>query len=122
MELMDNLVVSYIFEKSKAILNPKIYHGIYQVDGLVIFKVNEIAKEIQYWLEDLQKIVNRAAGDHHLHFAEKIWKTDANVSLPTEESKVQVVTNNELLFLDMKTIWSLEGDLRFGVFRKRDSN
>ena len=33
--------------------------------------------------------------------------------------RVQIVTNDEFPFLDMKMSWSLEGDLKFGVLRKK---
>ena len=42
-----------------------------------------------------------------------------NPSLPEKEDRVQIVTNDEFPFLDMKMSWSPEGDLRFGVFRKK---
>ena len=35
---LDDLVASYLFEKAKANFRPKIYHGIYRYDGLVVFK------------------------------------------------------------------------------------
>ena len=36
-----------------------------------------------------------------------------------KEEQVQIVTNDEFSFLDMKMSWSPEGDLQFGVFRKK---
>ena len=33
-----DLVASYLFEKAPPIFRPTIYHGIYQDDGLVVFK------------------------------------------------------------------------------------
>ena len=38
---------------------------------------------------------------------------------PVEEDRVQIVTNDEFPILDMKMSWSPEGDLQFGVFRKK---
>ena len=39
---------------------------------------------------------------------------------PTEKKdRVQIVTKDELTFLDMKMSWSLEGGKQFGVFRKK---
>ena len=35
------------FEKFKTLLNTSTYHGIYQDEGLVVFKGNKIVKEIQ---------------------------------------------------------------------------
>ena len=44
---------------------------------------------------------------------------EENSPTPAKEERVQIVTNNELPFLDMKMSWSPEGDLQFGVFRKK---
>ena len=63
MAFLANLVASYLFEKSKSILNPTTYHGIYQYDSLVVFKGNKNVNEIKYWLEEFQQTVNRAAGN-----------------------------------------------------------
>ena len=38
---------------------------------------------------------------------------------PAKEDRVQIVTNDEFPSLDMKMSWSPEGDLQFGVFRKK---
>ena len=35
-----------------------------------------------------------------------------------KEDRVQIVTKDEFLFLDMKIRWTPEGELHFGVFRK----
>ena len=37
---------------------------------------------------------------------------------PENEERVQIVTNNKFPVLDMKMIWSPEGDLKFGLFRE----
>ena len=65
---LSDLVTSYIFEKSKTLLNRTTYHGIYQYDGLVVFKRNRSVKEIKDWLEKFQQTVNIAAGNQHLQF------------------------------------------------------
>ena len=62
LELLVNLVASYLFEKYRYLLNPTTHPVIYQDDGLVVFKVNKIVKYIKYWLEELQKAVNRTVG------------------------------------------------------------
>ena len=61
-----DLVASYLFEKAKPIFRPKIYHGIYRYDGLVVFKGKNKASEIKYWLEEFQQKVNTSAGNRHL--------------------------------------------------------
>ena len=68
MDLLADLVESYLFEIAKAIINPKTYHGIYLDDVLVVFKGNKSVNEIKYWLEEFQQKVKRAAGNSHLQF------------------------------------------------------
>ena len=58
--LLSNLVASYLFEKAKAHFYSTIYHGIYRDDGLVVFKVKKSVKEIKYWLDEFQQIVDKA--------------------------------------------------------------
>ena len=55
-----DLVASYLFEKSRALINLITYHSIYQYDSLLVVKVNKSVKEIKYWLEGFQKTVNKA--------------------------------------------------------------
>ena len=42
-----------------------------------------------------------------------------NSLTPEKEERVQIVTNIEFPFCDMKMSWSPEGDLQFGVLRKK---
>ena len=63
--------------------------------------------------------MNAAAGNQHLKFTVEIWTDGANSLTPEKEDQFQIVTNDEFSFLDMKTSWSPEGDLQFGVFRKK---
>ena len=41
-------VASYLFKKATPISRPTIYHGIYQDDGLVVFKGKKKESEIKY--------------------------------------------------------------------------
>ena len=41
---LDDPVVSYLFERSKAIFNPTTYNGIYKYYGLVVFKIKKSGK------------------------------------------------------------------------------
>ena len=43
-DYLADLVAYYLFEKFKALLNRTIYHGIYQGDGLVVFKGKKSVK------------------------------------------------------------------------------
>ena len=45
--LLADIVASYLFEKTKPIFYPTIYHGIYQYDGLVVFEGKKKASEIK---------------------------------------------------------------------------
>ena len=67
---------------------------------------------------EFQKTVEKAAGNQHLQFNAEIWTNDMTPPLSAKEDKVQVVTNNEFPFLDMKMSWSLEGDLKCSIFSK----
>ena len=79
-------------------------------------------REIKDYLEESNQTVNTAAGNQHLQFTAEIWTDESNSPTPEKEDRVQIVTNNEFPFLDMKMSWSPEGDLQFGVFREIDSN
>ena len=48
-----------------------------------------------------------------------MWKDGANPPTPDKEDRVQIVTKDEFPFLDVNMNWSLEGDLKFGVFRNK---
>ena len=114
-----NLVASYLFERAKPIFRPTIYRGIYQDDGLVVSNGKKKASEIKYWLEEFQQTVNTAAGNQRLKFTAEIWTDRANSPTPEKEDRVQILTNVEFFFLDIKMSWSPEVDLQFGVFRKK---
>ena len=108
---MADLVASYLFEKYKADFRPTIYHKIYLYDSLVVFKGKEKASEIKDWLEEFQKTVNTAAGNQHLQLTAEIWTNEAKLPTPAKEDRVQIATNDEFPFMDMKTSWYPEGDL-----------
>ena len=63
--------------------------------------------------------MNTAAGNKHLQFTAEIWTKEENFPIPAKEERVQIVTNDELPSLDIKMSWSSEGDMLFGVFRKK---
>ena len=94
-ELFTDLFASYFFEKAKLNFCPTIYHGIYQDDGLVVFKDKKKAIEIKDWLEEFQQTVNTAVGNRHLQFTAEIWTDGANSPTPEKEDRFQIVTNNE---------------------------
>ena len=116
---MADLVTSYLFEKSKASFRLTIYHGIYRDDSLVVSKGKKKASEIKDWLEEFQQTMNTVAGNQHLQFTVEIWTNKASSPIPAKEDRVQIVTNDEFPFLNMKMSWSPEGDLQFEVLRKK---
>ena len=61
-----------------------------------------------------------ADGNQRLQFTVEIMKPEENSSTHEKEGRVQNGANENFPFLDMKTSWSLEGDLQFGVFRKKE--
>ena len=85
LECLDDLVASYLFDKSKANFCLTICHGIYRYDGLVVFKGKKKAREIRDWLEEFQQTVNKAAGNQHLQFTTEIWTTEENSPTPAKE-------------------------------------
>ena len=97
--LLEDLVASYLFGKSKPIFRPKIYHGIYWDDGLVVFKGKKKASEIKDWLEEFQQTVNMAAGNQHLKYTAEIWTDGVNSPTP---QKVILISNSyeqQIIFL-----------------------
>ena len=85
----------------------------------MVFKGKKKVSEIKDWLEEFQKTVNMAAGNQNLKVTAEIWTDGANLLTPKMEDQVQIVTNDEFPFLDMKMSWSPEGDLKFGFLRKK---
>ena len=71
------------------------------------------------WLADFHQIVDKAVGNQHFQFTAEIWMNDTNLPHPVKEDKVQIVTNDEFPFLDMKIRWSPEEEMIFSVFRKK---
>ena len=63
--------------------------------------------------------MNIAAGNQHLQFTAEICTKEENYLTPAKEDRVQIMMNDKLPFLDIKMSWSPEGDLEFGVFRKK---
>ena len=112
-----DLVASYLFEKAKSNFHPRTYYGIYRDDVLVVFIGKNSAREVKYWLEESQKKVNKSAVNQHLQFTAEKWMTGENSLTPAKEERVQIATNDEFPFLDMKISWSQEGELQFRVFR-----
>ena len=85
----------------------------------MVFTGNKSAREVKDWLEYFQKTVNKAAGNQHLQFTAEIWTAEEKSPTPANEERVQIVTNDEFLFLDMIISWSPEGDLQLSVFSKK---
>ena len=50
----------------------------------------------------VQQTVSKVVGNQHLQFNAEKWTTEKNFPTPTKEERVQIVTNDEFPFLDMK--------------------
>ena len=116
---LSDLVASYLIEKTKTLLNRTSYYGIYQDDGLVVFKGKKNVQEIKDWLVEFQKTVEKAAGNQHPQFTTEIWTNDENLPPSAKKDEVQIRTNDKFRFLEIKMSWSPDGDLKFGVFKKK---
>ena len=86
----------------------------------MVFIGKKKSSEITDWLEEFQKTVNMAAGNQRLNFTAEIWTNEDNPPTPQKEDRVQIVTNYEFSFFDVKMSWSTEGNLQFRVFRKKE--
>ena len=64
--------------------------------------------------------MNTAIGNQRLQLTAEIWTKESNSPTPAKEDRVQIVTNDEFPFLDMKMSWSPEEDMQFEVFRKKE--
>ena len=71
-----NLVASYLFEKAKSNFHPTTYYVRYSDDVLVVFTGKKFARNVQDWLEDFQKTLNKAAGNQHLQFTAEVCMTE----------------------------------------------
>ena len=117
--LLTDLVASYLFEKSKTLLKRTTYCGIYQDDGLVVFKGKKIVQEIKDWLVEFQQTVDKAGGNQHLQFTAELWGNYVNLPPSENKYKVQIVENNDFPFLDMRIRCFPEGCLKSGLFRNK---
>ena len=63
--------------------------------------------------------MNNSVGNQHLQLTAEIWKNEENSPTPAKEERVQIVTNDELPILDIKTSWSSEGYLQFSVYGEK---
>ena len=103
MAFLAKLVASYLFEKSKTILNRTTYHGIYRNESMLVFKGKKMVQEIKYWLEEFQQKLDKAEGNQHLQFTAEIWANNTYSPPFTKKDKVQIVARDELHFLDVKS-------------------
>ena len=89
-----DLVASYLFEKASSIFWPTIYHGIYQDEGLMVFKGKKETSDIKDWLEKFQQTMKLAAENQHLKFTAEICTDGSNPPTPEKEDWVQIVTKD----------------------------
>ena len=104
---ISDLVASYLFEKSKNLLNRTTYHGIYRNDNLVVFKGNKRVQEIKDRLSEFNQALEKAAGNQHLQFTTEIWTSDTKLPPYMNKDKVKIATKNPFSW-----IWKWSGPLR----------
>ena len=64
-----------------------------------------------------QNTVDKVVSIQHLQFNVEIYMNDENITPSAKKDRFQIVTKDELTFLDMKITWYPEGGLQFGLFR-----
>ena len=116
---LSDLVAYYLFSKANNNFLRKMWHDIYEDDGLVLFKGKKSVYKIRYWLEYFQNMVNKSADNQRVQFTTKIWTSDKSLLPFEKKEKFQISAADELPLLDMNMIWSPEGGMRFLIFRKR---
>ena len=84
-----------------------------------MFTREKSAREVKDWPEEFQQTVNKAVENQHLQFTAEIWTNEETPPTPAKEEIFQIVTNDELPFLDMKMSCPPEGDLQLSVFSKQ---
>ena len=69
---LSDLVAYYLFSKANNNFLRKMWHDIYEDDGLVLFKGKKSVYKIRYWLEYFQNMVNESADNQRVQFTTKI--------------------------------------------------
>ena len=87
------MVVSYLFEKPKTIINQRSYHSVYINDSLFVLKGKKSVHEIKYWLAEFHNTVDKAEVNQQFQFTAEIWTNYTNVTPFTKEDNVTRVTN-----------------------------
>jgi hypothetical protein len=111
-----DLVAAFVLENCKDLFDNAVYDRIYRDDGLVIMDGQKTNADISKWLKIFQERVNQVTGYEGLVFTVSIWRQGQ--SSEPEHPKVEIHKSPIFPFLDMKTSWSEEGDLQFGVYLK----
>ena len=116
-----DLAMSYLLDNSKDIINDSnlIYFGIYRDDGIGVFKGKSKIATAKWWLDRLQRRINKIAGNDFLKFTMEIWRSDVVVNEDGLNDKRITINRDEYFpFLDMKLSWNMNGSLDFGVHLK----
>ena len=78
MDLLADLVASYLFVKSNNLFCPTAYHGVYRDVVLVVFKVKISAQKIRHGLEKFQRKLDKILGKLHLQLTIQICTNKKN--------------------------------------------
>ena len=63
--------------------------------------------------------MEKASGNQHIKLTDEIRTDNMNPPIYDNKYRVNISAANGLHFLDINTSWSPEGDMKFGIFRKK---
>jgi hypothetical protein len=106
-------VAAYNLEQVDEKVSDIRFFGIYRDDGLVVFNSKQTKTQIQTWLNDFQRTVDKLCGNSFLKFTAVMWHSGGRSSRST--TNLSVDTNPAFPYLDMEMYWSGRGQLRFRV-------
>jgi hypothetical protein len=87
-----DLCMAYVMDNCRDILDELEYEGIYQDDGIAVFKGCKTTGKVASWLGTFQERVNNLAGSKFLEFTAEIWETTKTMEGSTKQSKQQKKT------------------------------
>ena len=64
-------------------------------DELVSFKSKRSVDDMRGWLEEFQRKLDEAAGNHGLQFISEIYTIDKNLPQSQNKDKVQIIATGE---------------------------
>ena len=71
---LDDLVVSYLFEKCNNKLREVLRIEIYRDKAFLLFKGKKALSQIKIWRYEFHSTVNKASGNKYLQFTRELWR------------------------------------------------